>query len=89
MIAFEFLTAFTSNIGAMVFGRFMSGFCGLSYMSVASGSFADLFKARKKEGKDANKELSLALILYSVAPFLGPSLGSLISGFINTYLYYR
>ncbi|KAG8202445.1 FLU1, partial [Candida africana] len=89
MIAFEFLTAFTSNIGAMVFGRFMSGFCGLSYMSVASGSFADLFKARKKEGKDANKELSLALILYSVAPFLGPSLGSLISGFINTHLYYR
>ena len=67
----------------------MSGFFGLSYMSVASGSFADLFKANKIEGKDANKELSLAMILYSVAPFLGPSLGSLISGFINSHLFFR
>ncbi|RCK57287.1 putative drug/proton antiporter YHK8 [Candida viswanathii] len=89
MIAFQFLTAFSNNMGGVVFGRFMSGFFGLSYMSVASGSFADLFKANKKEGQDANKELSLALTLYSVAPFLGPSLGSLLSGFINTYLFFR
>lgn len=89
MIAFQFLTAFSDNIGGVIFGRFMSGFFGLSYMSVASGSFADLFKANKIEGKDANKELSLAMILYSVAPFLGPSLGSLISGFINSHLFFR
>ncbi|EMG50286.1 YHK8 Probable drug/proton antiporter YHK8 [Candida maltosa Xu316] len=89
MIAFEFLTAFSNNIGGVIFGRFMSGFFGSSYMSVASGSFADLFKANKQAGKDANKELTLAMVLYSVAPFLGPSLGSLISGFINTSLDFR
>lgn len=89
MIAFEFLTAFVNNIGGMIFGRFMSGFFGLSFMSVASGSFSDLFKARKSEGKDANKELALALVMYSVSPFVGPGVGPLLSGFINSHLNFR
>ncbi|CAK9440134.1 uncharacterized protein LODBEIA_P42340 [Lodderomyces beijingensis] len=91
MIAFEFLTAFTNNFGAMVFGRFMSGFFGSSFMSVCSGSFSDLFKANKNtEGvSDANKELALALVVYSVSPFVGPGLGPLLSGFINSNLGFR
>ncbi|KAI3404226.2 hypothetical protein KGF56_002987 [Candida oxycetoniae] len=89
MIAFEFLTAFSENIGSVIFGRFMSGFFGSSFMSVASGSFSDLFKSRKSEGKDANKELALALVLYSASPFVGPGIGPLLSGFINTKLNFR
>ncbi|EGW30400.1 multidrug resistance protein 10 [Spathaspora passalidarum NRRL Y-27907] len=85
-ILFELVTTFSDNIGAMLFGRFMSGFAGSSFMSVASGSFADLFKANKAHDgkKDANKELALAMVLYSVSPFVGPGLGPLISGFINS-----
>ncbi|RLV96551.1 putative drug/proton antiporter YHK8 [Spathaspora sp. JA1] len=90
-VLFELVTCFSDNIGAMLFGRFMSGFAGSSFMSVASGSFADLFKAEKKidsdgqeKKKDANKELALAMVLYSVSPFVGPGLGPLIAGFVNS-----
>ncbi|KAI5956842.1 hypothetical protein KGF54_000460 [Candida jiufengensis] len=93
MIAFEFLTAFTNNYGSMVFGRFMSGFFGASFMSVCGGSFSDIFKKKKnhqnEEGKDSNEDLALALVLYSVSPFLGPSIGPLLSGFINSNLHFR
>ncbi|KAI5963064.1 uncharacterized protein KGF55_002856 [Candida pseudojiufengensis] len=98
MIAFEFLTAFTNNYGSMIFGRFMSGFCGSSFMAVCGGSFSDLFKKKKQlkdgsevemEGKDSNEDLALALILYSVSPFLGPSIGPLLSGFINSTMNFR
>ncbi|KAK6458220.1 multidrug resistance protein 10 [Scheffersomyces xylosifermentans] len=89
-VAFEFLSAFSENIGAVMFGRFMSGFAGSSFMSVASGSFSDLFKARKtEEGKDANKELALSLVLYSISPFVGPGIGPLLAGFINSHLQFR
>ncbi|KAK6203365.1 multidrug resistance protein 10 [Scheffersomyces amazonensis] len=88
-LAFEFLTAFSSNIGGVLFGRFVSGFAGSSFMSVASGSFSDLFKARKGSKGDANKELALALVLYSVSPFVGPGIGPLISGFVSEHIYYK
>ncbi|ABN66708.2 multidrug resistance protein 10 [Scheffersomyces stipitis CBS 6054] len=89
-VAFMFLSTFSENIGAVMFGRFMSGFAGSSFMSVASGSFSDLFKARKtEEGKDSNKELALSLVLYSVSPFVGPGIGPLLAGFINSHMDYR
>ncbi|KAK6460780.1 multidrug resistance protein 10 [Scheffersomyces coipomensis] len=89
-LAFQFLTAFSSNIGGVLFGRFMSGFAGSSFMSVASGSFSDLFKARKNSGSgDANKDLALALVLYSVSPFIGPCTGPLIAGFVSQHMIYN
>ncbi|KAG7660816.1 uncharacterized protein J8A68_005633 [[Candida] subhashii] len=90
-IAFEILTAFCDNIGGMLFGRFMSGFFGSSFLGVASGSFSDLFKANAhdKGKKDANKELALSLVLYSVSPFAGPGIGPLISGFVNSNMNFR
>ncbi|CUM66593.1 uncharacterized protein PRCAT00004262001 [Priceomyces carsonii] len=93
VVCFQFLTAFCNNLGGVLFGRFMSGFFGSSFMSVASGSFSDLFKAKESakiaENKDANKELSNAMILYSVSPFIGPGIGPLISGFVNANLNFR
>ncbi|KAG7660814.1 uncharacterized protein J8A68_005631 [[Candida] subhashii] len=90
-IAFEILTSFCDNIGGMLFGRFMSGVFGSSFLGVASGSFSDLFKAKDhdKGKKDANKELALSLVLYSVSPFAGPGLGPLISGFVNSNMEFR
>lgn len=92
-VCFQFLTAFCNNIGGVLIGRFLSGFFGSSFMSVASGTFSDLFKSKTtrklKPGEDPNKELSIAMVLYSVSPFVGPGLGPLISGFVNSYLDFR
>ncbi|CCH46405.1 putative transporter [Wickerhamomyces ciferrii] len=77
---FEILTAFSPNIGGLLFGRFCSGFFGSAFLSVAGGTFTDQFK------KD---EIGVPLAVYSISPFLGPSLGPLISAFINENLYWR
>ncbi|CAH2352205.1 probable drug/proton antiporter Yhk8p [[Candida] railenensis] len=79
-ICFEVLTAFSPNIGGMLFGRFMSGFFGSSFMAVASGTFSDIF---------SKEEITYPLVLYTMSPFVGPGLGPLISGFINSNLNFR
>lgn len=78
--AFQCLTAFSPNIGSILFGRYMSGFLGSAFMSVAAGSLADVF---------AKNEMSKPLLLYTISPFVGPGVLPLISGFINSHLYFR
>lgn len=78
--AFQCLTAFSPNIGSMLFGRYMSGFFGSAFMSVAAGSLADIF---------AKDEMSTPLLLYTISPFVGPGVLPLISGFINSSVYFR
>lgn len=78
--AFQCVTAFSPNIGSMLFGRYMSGFFGSAFMSVAAGSLADVFP---------KNEMTVPLLLYTISPFVGPGVLPLISGFINTYLYFR
>lgn len=80
MIAFQFLTAFCDNIGGMLFGRLASGIFGASFMSVASGTFSDLFD---------KEHMHYPIMLYGVSPFLGPLLGPLISGFVNSHISFR
>lgn len=85
-VCFQILTAFSENIGGVLFGRFAAGFFGLSFMAVASGTFSDLFRKTDRnaaQGDNQNKHLGRALVLYSASPFVGPGLGPLISGFIN------
>lgn len=91
MISFQCITAFSRNIGAMLFGRFAAGFAGLSFLLVATGSFSDLFKNQKKDVQktDSNRELAMAMVIFSISPFIGPGIGPLISGFINSNLQYR
>lgn len=78
--AFQCLTAFCPNIGAMLFGRYMSGFFGSAFMSVAAGSLSDVF---------SKEEIAKPLLLYTISPFVGPGVAPLISGFINSHLYFR
>lgn len=80
LIIFNFLPEFCNNIGGILYGRFMSGFFASSFMAVASGTFADIFK------KD---ELAYPVALYTMSPFVGPGLGPLISGFINENVSFR
>lgn len=77
---FEILTAFSPNIGGLLFGRFMSGFFGSAFLSVAGGTFTDMFK---------KNEIGVPMCVYSLSPFTGPSLGPLISAAINLNLYWR
>lgn len=77
---FQFLTAFSPNIGGMLFGRFMSGFFASAFMAVASGTFSDLF---------SKEEIVYPLVLYTTSPFVGPGVGPLFSGFVNSHLYFR
>ena len=80
LFAFECLTSFCSNLGGMLFGRFMSGFFGSAFMSVAAGSLSDIF---------SKEQIKNPLLLYSVSPFIGPGVLPIVSGFINMHLYFR
>ncbi|CCH44286.1 putative membrane protein [Wickerhamomyces ciferrii] len=77
---FQILTAFSPNFGGLLFGRFCSGFFGSAFLSVAGGTFTDQFN---------KEEIGAPLTLFSISPFLGPSLGPLISAVINENLYWR
>lgn len=66
--------AASNHIAISLVFRFLSGFSGSTFFTVPGGSIGDLFT------KD---ELQAPMALFSIAPFLGPSLGPLIGGFIN------
>lgn len=92
VFAFQFVPAFSNNIGSILFSRFISGFFGASFLSVASGTFSDLFRKTERNSKgrpDQTKALNQALVMYSASPFIGPGLGPLISGFVNEHLNFR
>lgn len=77
---FEILTSFSPNFGALLFGRFMSGFFGSCFLSIAGGTITDIFKKH---------EIGVPMCLYSLSPFAGPALGPLVSGFINDSVCWR
>ncbi|KAF7532835.1 hypothetical protein G7054_g7574 [Neopestalotiopsis clavispora] len=54
--------------------RFFDGFAGSAFLSVSGGTVSDLFRP------DA---IQAPMIIISMAPFVGPSLGPLLGGFIN------
>lgn len=92
VFAFQFIGAFSENIGSILFSRLMGGFFGSAFMSVASGTFSDLFRKTDRfpnTKKDQTKELNKALVMYSASPFLGPGLGPLISGFVCQHTTFR
>lgn len=89
---FGFVPAFSNNIGSILFSRAIAGFFSSSFMSVASGTFSDLFKktARTENLKrDQQKQLDKALLMYSVSPFVGPGIGPIIAGAVEQYINYR
>lgn len=77
---FQFLTAFSPNLGGILFGRFMSGFFGSAFLAVVNGSFTDTFE---------KSEIALPIAIFGVSPFVGPSIGPLFSAGINEHLHWR
>ncbi|CCF60116.1 hypothetical protein KAFR_0J00480 [Kazachstania africana CBS 2517] len=75
---FQCLTTWSATIEGVMFGRFLSGFFGSSFLSVAGGTISDLF--------DKN-QITVPMTFFTTAGLLGPSLGPLISGAMYTVEY--
>ncbi|KAF8060262.1 major facilitator superfamily domain-containing protein [Lyophyllum atratum] len=76
----SFPVTFAPDLAVFLIFRFITGFCGSAFLSVAGGSVSDMFY-----GPDVANPMAL----YTISPFIGPVAGPLISGFINQNLYWR
>lgn len=66
--------AVAKNIATMIVARFFDGLAGSAFLAVSGGTVSDLF---------TRDELQGPMLLYSLAPFTGPTAGPLVGGFIN------
>ena len=82
----KYLAKFSSPAVLLIF-RFITGICSSAFLSVAGGSVSDMF-AGHQVAMYAINSVPIAYVdisgrptaLYTLAPFLGPMLGPLISG---------
>ena len=72
--------ALAKNIQTMLVARFLDGFSGSAFLSVAGGTVGDMFSKDK---------LQAPMLIYTASPFIGPSIGPIIGGFINYYTNWR
>lgn len=79
-VLFLFPGAFGTNIETIIVSRFFGGFSGSAFLAVSGGTVGDLFQRH---------ELQAPMVLFSLAPFLGPTAGPLIAGFINYNVHWR
>lgn len=66
----------SQNIQTLLVLRFFAGIFGSSSIVNSAGVIADMFTA---------KERGLAMMVYSSAPFLGPTIGPIAGGFVGQY----
>lgn len=64
----------SQNIETLVILRFFAGAFGSSVLTNAGGVIADLFSASQR---------GLALSVFAAAPFMGPTLGPIVGGFLG------
>jgi MFS family permease len=74
LVLFNAAATGAKNIWTLLIFRFLGGAFGSAPLSNAGGVVADLFNA---------KDRGLAMSVFSVAPFMGPVLGPIISGFLG------
>ncbi|CAA7261302.1 unnamed protein product [Cyclocybe aegerita] len=67
----NFPVAFSPNIVVHLIFRFITGFCGSAFLSVAGGSITDMFD---------DETVANPMAFYTICPFIGPVLGPLIGG---------
>ncbi|KAI1348594.1 major facilitator superfamily domain-containing protein [Xylaria sp. FL0043] len=73
-------SAVAHNTATMVTVRFIDGFAGSAFLSVAGGTVSDVF---------TRDHIQSPMTIISISPFIGPSLGPLLGGFINYYTNWR
>ncbi|KAL5592784.1 hypothetical protein FOBRF1_013092 [Fusarium oxysporum] len=74
LTAFNAGTAGAPNIASLIIMRALAGTFGSSPLTNAGGVIADMFPT---------KERGIAMAIFAMAPFLGPSIGPIIAGFLN------
>ena len=79
-VIFLIPSAVARNIETMIVVRFLQGLAGSAFLSVSGGTVGDLFTRDTMQGP---------MTMFTVSPFIGPSLGPLVGGFINTYANWR
>ncbi|KDN52663.1 MFS general substrate transporter [Tilletiaria anomala UBC 951] len=67
---------FANNVEVLFIFRFITGFCGSAFLSVAGGTVTDLYQPHN---------VYLPMAIYSASPFAGPELAPLYSGFANYF----
>lgn len=73
-------TAVAKNITTVIISRFFQGLSGSAFLSVSGGTVSDLFTPDKMQHP---------MTMFTAAPFLGPCVGPLIGGFINSNVSWR
>ena len=69
--------AVAQNIETMLVARFIHGVAGSAFLSVAGGTVGDLFD---------KKELDIPMMIFSASPLMGPEVGPIIGGAINSFV---
>ncbi|TFK64862.1 MFS general substrate transporter [Pluteus cervinus] len=77
---FSFPVAFAPNIAVYLVFRFICGFCGSAFLSVAGGTVSDMF---------SDATVANPMAFYTISPFIGPVLGPLIGGYVRFSLSWR
>ena len=68
--------AVAKNFETELVSRFIDGFAGSAFLSVAGGTVGDMF---------GRNELQAPMMIFTASPFIGPPVGPMIAGFINQY----
>lgn len=71
---------FSQNFASLLVCRFFAGFLGSPSIAVGAGTNADLWPQHHR---------AVATSLFVLAPFLGPSLGPVVGGFVAQYKGWR
>ncbi|KAH3899401.1 MFS transporter SCDLUD_004844 [Saccharomycodes ludwigii] len=69
LICWEILTAWSKTYAGIMLGRFLSGFFGSAFLSVAGGVLTDIL---------SRSEITIPMMIYSLSPFLGPAIGPIL-----------
>uniref|UniRef100_A0A8H7NQ59 Major facilitator superfamily (MFS) profile domain-containing protein n=1 Tax=Bionectria ochroleuca TaxID=29856 RepID=A0A8H7NQ59_BIOOC len=72
--------AVAKNIPTVIVGRFFDGLSGSAFLAVSAGTVGDLFNRDGLQGP---------MLMFSLAPFVGPAIGPVMGGFINYFTDWR
>jgi len=68
--------AAAQNIQTLLVARFLGGLSGSAFLGVAAGTVVDMF---------IPQQLLYPMTVFSGASFVGPALGPVMGGFINSF----
>ncbi|KAG9249060.1 putative polyamine transporter 4 [Calycina marina] len=74
LVVFTGIASVSNSIGMLIAFRFLAGMGGSGALAVGAGTISDLWDMKSEAGR--------AALFYTIAPFLGPTLGPLTGAYI-------